>query len=53
MKKLNFEKMEKIEGGVDQATYCATLCCIIANNTYTSAMGWAWAQYCAASYGCM
>jgi hypothetical protein len=52
MKKMSFEKMTTVQGGVDQATYCATLCCIIANNPYNSAMGAAWATNCAATYAC-
>jgi hypothetical protein len=46
MKKLDFEKMEKIEGGVPRDEYCATLGMIICNNTVNDAMANAWNTNC-------
>jgi hypothetical protein len=46
MKKINDESMIRLKGGVDQATYCNTLCMIITCNPPTMPMLNAWATYC-------
>ncbi|MCA6369554.1 MAG: hypothetical protein IM631_20230 [Cytophagales bacterium] len=48
MKKLEFEKMEKIEGGepVTRGEYCGTLGMIICNNKVNDAMANAWNSNC-------
>jgi len=50
MKTLSLEKMEKIEGGVPRAEYCATLGTIICNNPVTQLMADTWNSNCGA-YG--
>jgi hypothetical protein len=50
MKKMNVEKMEKTIGGVDQATYCSTLCMIMTYNPVTGDMVSAFNKYCGNYY---
>ncbi len=47
MKKLELEEMVRIEGGVDRATYCATLWMIMTHNPPTGPMITAWEMNCA------
>lgn len=46
MKKLDLEKMQKLEGGVPRAEYCATLWMIMTNNPITIPMINAWETNC-------
>ncbi len=47
MKKLEFEQMAKIEGGVTREVYCNTLNMIILYNCCSDAMWAAWGTNCA------
>ena len=50
MKKLKLESMAKIEGGVPQAEYCATLCMIMTHNPITYSMISAFNTHCGNYY---
>lgn len=45
MKKLSLEKMEKVEGGVPRAEYCATLWSILTGGGYQGDILWGWQVY--------
>jgi bacteriocin-like protein len=46
MKKISFEQMQQIEGGVTVAQYCSTLSMIMSNNPITEPMVTAWEAHC-------